>query len=348
MYNDRVPAPEANPMLQTVDGSTLSTTFHGLVEDCHQMYGVEVVATNESGTGSPAFSPEFRPSGIVTPGAPPHYVVVLLDGIGESQPGFAMDPYKPLGDNTQSSYYPEHWNASTGREEEANFAGTPKGPWSFFHKWNFGEVNNPAQGISNGQAVDRSDPLYSTSTPRAVRGNAEGIAGGTYTHSFMLDALAGKGAIILPFSYSRTILKDQNQLFTGAHLFRTASGPKFFYPGYSQCDSAQQPYKPECSPDFKRYTTSLDQEVDFIAQIWPSARIVVMGHSQGGLIAFEWFCSAVDPGRCDIGRPCGSGPTASPELPRRIFPRLTHQRCVFADRRLLRRPSNLPGVQPPW
>ncbi len=247
-YNDRLPAPQAGPVSKTVGSSALSVTVPGLVEDCHQMYVVSVAAQGAAGTGLPATSGPFRPSGLVVSGTAPYEVVILLDGINESKPGFTMDPYKPTLDNVPS-YCPESWNSSTSTEGEADFNGAPNGPWEFFDKWNFQD-----------------------STPQALPNNASGLPQQTLTHSFMLDAIAAQGSIILPFSYN------------GATLKPGTPDPTFSFKGYSNCDST-----PGCGKSINADALLLNKEITSITAVWPDVPIVVMGHSQGGLIAFTWW-----------------------------------------------------------
>jgi hypothetical protein len=190
-----------------------------------------------------------------------------------------MNPYTPTGtptlDNTPS-YCPESWQPFIGTrynvESEAAFSKAPKGPWSFFHKWNFGEVDSAGNATGNDE-----------STPRApFPGNAQGVAPGTYTNSFMLDAIAGQGAIILPYSYN------------AAGLLGNVANPTFYYDGYTACDSTPGEPGGICGensdgPSIPADVNTLNQEVKSISAVWPSSRIVVMGHNQGGLIAFQWW-----------------------------------------------------------
>lgn len=285
VYNDRVPQPSVGTQSIICPGDTrcsspTSATFSNLLMDCHQRYTISVYAEDGSLVGPPAISASFRPSGILVPNGSPPYVVILLDGVAESQPGFTVNPYQPTLDGVPS-YCPESWSASSNSEQEADFAGAPNGPWSFFHKWNVGEVDNPLVGISNGQASDKNPDGTTPNTeslPRAVDNNSEGLSPGTYTHTFMLDAIAAQGAIILPFSYKGYGFPNNFQ-----------SQPAFTFYGYSRCQSL-----PGCGPTIQQDAALLDGEVSAAAHIWPSSRIVVMGHSQGGLIAYEWWLCSHD------------------------------------------------------
>lgn len=286
-YNDRLPAPNLGPyggaVSRTVGPTVRSWHFAGLLEDCHQRYHVTVSTLTATGLTGSVTSRSFRPSGIVPSSGSPPYVVILLDGVAESQPTFTVNPYLPTTDGVPS-YCPESWNSALGDEQEADFAGAPNGPWSFFHKWNVGEIDNPLPpqpfvSVSDGQPAgsnpDNSQP-NTESLPRAVAGNTQGLVPGTYTHSFMLDALAGSGAIIIPYSY-KGFGFDSN--------FK--SRPAFTFYGYTSCQSL-----PGCGPTIQEDANLLDSEVRAASQVWPFSKIIVMGHSQGGLIAYEWWmCS---------------------------------------------------------
>ena len=290
---DRVPPPSlVTPPAQRVPATVSSLTVSGLLEDCHQLYQVVVTPETGPGSGPAGKSPVFRPSGIVESGKAPPYVVILLDGINESQPGFTMNPYKPTLDGNPS-YCPEARNASSGTEAEADFAGAPNGPWSFFHKWNFGEVKD-------GQAVGPNDKGYDESAPRAVAypKPPPNVVPGTYTHSFMLDAIASRGAIILPFSYKGYGFAPNFQ----AH-------PGFSYYGYGGCQAT-----PGCpgAPLIPEDAKLLDGEVNDAASVWPTSKIVVMGHSQGGLIAFEWWACSHNGLPQSAAKDCGGVRTTLP------------------------------------
>ena len=266
VYTDRIPRPSASAITRNVSSTTQVYILNGLVEDCHERYVVSVSARNAAGIGAAATSSSFRPSGIVAPHSvvkSPAFVLILVDGVNESQPGFTMDPYTPTLDGSPS-YCPEAWNASMSSEAESDFAGSPAGPWSFFHKWNFGEVDSHGNGTGNDELAPRAV---------AIPSPPQGISPGTYTHSFMLDAVAAQGAIILPFSYK-------------GYGFSSAPNhdPLFTFYGYSACQST-----PGCGPTIDSDASLLASEVSAAARTWPASRIVVMGHSQGGLVAFAWW-----------------------------------------------------------
>ena len=274
--NDRVPAPSLGAnggMVRVAVGpGTTRYTFSNLLADCHQRYDVSVQTMTAGGESAPVFTPSFRPSGTVVPGQDPPYVVVLVDGILSQAPGFTMNPYAP---NTGAvhSYCPESWTPggptdSAGTEGEADFATAPNGPWSFFHKWNVGEING--DGTANTSNADQEWE----SEPKSLTGG-----GGTnsFTHTFMLDALAATGAIILPFSYHMTSTCDPS---TGAYLSGSRSDPTFHFPGYSATDSGGT----ACQGGVWFWGQMLGAELHSIHNMWPSAKLVVIGHSQGGLV----------------------------------------------------------------
>jgi len=276
-YNDRVPAPSVGTESASCPGdphctSATSAVFRDLLMDCHQRYSVSVYAEDGNLVGPPAISNSFRPSGILVHSGSPPWVVILIDGINESQPGFTVNPYQPTLDGNPS-YCPESWNSSTMSEQEADFAGSPNGPWSFFNKWNVGEVDG--NGQPTGQNPDGTSP-NTESLPRALANDPHGTFPGTYTHSYMLDAIAAQGAIIIPFSY-------KGYGFSG----NFQSQPGFTFYGYDGRQSTPGP-----GPDIQQDVSLLDSEVSVASQVWPYSWIVVMGHSQGGLIAYEWWMCA--------------------------------------------------------
>jgi hypothetical protein len=285
--NDRLPAPNAGAVVQDFNDPTkLSTDIQGLVEDCHQLYTISVAALNGTAVGPTTDSSRVRPSGIVEPGQDPPYVVILVDGINSKEPGFTDDPYKPSSDNP-SGYCPESFTTS-GTFNQANFFHTSNGPWSFFHKWQYGEIDD--SGNPTGKNPDGGTQYggNSESLPRARanadEGNTQGVTpAATETHAFMLDAIAAKGAIILNFSYK------------GGAIGRN----RFVFNAYSACDSApggsvvaDSPSCPLHTPSIQSDAVNLASEVSAASAQWPTSKIVILAHSQGGLIAFTyWACA---------------------------------------------------------
>lgn len=272
IYTDRIPRPSAGTVSVTLGGSVQSWGFTGLVEDCHQQYAVTVAAQNAAGTGPTVVTSSFRPSGNLTAGSPPPFVVILLDGISESKPGFTMDPYKPTASN-EPSYCPESLDSWGNPIGYAGFKSAPKGPAEFFSKWNYFDPNDTGGG---------NVPMKSSnSTPRDLKSGNE-------THSFMLDAIAATGAMILPFSYN------------GAVLTRSGSSLLFTFPAYTACNSTPFPPGAGCFPtadlSIHKDVQTLALEITSIQSVWRNVPIVVIGHSQGGLIAFDAWQSGVLPG----------------------------------------------------
>lgn len=345
--NNRRPRPAAAvPSAVTVSASApLRATLKGFTEDCHQLYRISVTPeTNGSPSGSAAYSPVFRPSGIVTPGKRPPYVVVMLDGIGSQEAGFSMDPYHPTAIGPDS-YCPQNVNngvpvpitTGTGANQLPNnaFRGKPYGPKEFFFKWN---AWDPAD--DHGSNVPKQD---SNSTPR-------GLVPGTQTYdkptySWMLDGIAATGAMILPYSYWGATMQGHG-----------SADPTFVFNAYTDCNSTPAPsctqdnhLDPGGKPDpshqdydnaVHSFSLSEDEdrlktEVDSIENVWPNEPIVIIGHSQGGLIAFETWRQHMLPGAAhhlfsldspingvcagrNVGLPCG-GPPGYPPYADRFF-----------------------------
>jgi hypothetical protein len=304
-YTDRVPAPSlGNGGVQqyTLPASARSYTFVGLYQDCHERYRMSVTALSASGPSAPVFTQSFRPSGHVIPSQDPPYVVVLVDGIDSQQPGFQMNPYTPTTGPVQS-YCPESWdptlNNGNGGETEANFAkpyglappNGPTGPWSFFHKWSHGETDE------NGSPTNGSSNLLYASEPKLLGGPGANGGPSSFTHTFLLDDIAARGAIILPFSYHSNlncITSLQGSLNgIGAQVSGSVHNPTFSYPAYGKSDSdpipiVNDPLQP-CRGNINYWSQILEATLKSIHQTWPTSKLVVMGHSQGGLVvATAW------------------------------------------------------------
>ncbi len=298
IYTDRKPAPSLGPTTggaqqYTLPPSARSFTFKGLYEDCHQRYTMSVTGLSASGPSAAVFTQSFRPSGYVIPGQDPPYVVVLVDGISSVEPKFSMNPYQPSTVGSVQSYCPESWdstlNHGNGGETEAALLQPPFGPWSFFHKWSHGEIDNagnPTTGVKFGP-----DLLYA-SEPKLLSGSQANGGQNSFTHSFMLDDIAARGAIILPYSYPLHTLCTQQQTVY-AQVTGTTSDPFFNFPGYNQADSNPFPLLNDvgndCRGDIPTYAKTLGSELQSIHNMWRSSKLVVIGHSQGGLIvATAW------------------------------------------------------------
>jgi hypothetical protein len=205
--------------------------------------------------------------------------VILLDGIGESKQGFINDPYDPndLVQDGFPSYCPEAFISPNGSLTsapswpETDYFTPPFGPSQYFAKWNFFDPSDNANG--------NNPPVNSNSTPRTLDAQQ------SPTNQFMLDAIAAQGAIILPYSYTSAYL-------TGPH--------EFVFTAYTRCNSTPGQGGFGCNDlnipngGDKDYTLdqdvqTLDGEIRSINAVWPKTEIVLIGHSQGGLIAWMWW-----------------------------------------------------------
>lgn len=275
--NNRIPAPLATSVSTPPPGAPGSVTISpgtvgGLIEDCHQAYSISVTPMEGNVAGPVAtWTTWVRPSGIVqaSPAEPP-YVVVLLDGIAESKAGLEFNPSNPTPQ--VPSYCPQAFEAPSGTFGvpswlDANFYPAPNGPLQFFEKWNFYDPSDTNGG---------NDPATeSNSTPRSLDGQE------TPTNEFMLDAVAAQGGVILPYSYTGATLKSPTD---------------FSFTDYTVCNSTPPGVIPftDCkngdnNQSIRQDVNALNSEIVSINKVWPHSHIVVMGHSQGGLIAFDWF-----------------------------------------------------------
>jgi Legume lectin domain/Fibronectin type III domain len=127
-----------------------------------------------------------------------------------------------------------------------------------------------------------SDGLHEDTSrdPKPVQGmignwgseNSAGAGVGFGAGNRLTDTLASVGAVLLPFSVK------------GAHLSEAPTAPTFTFTGYSIYDIGS--FDPR---DRYAHARTLNDEITSVHTVWPSARIVVVGHSQGGLIAHDWW-----------------------------------------------------------
>lgn len=92
--------------------------------------------------------------------------------------------------------------------------------------------------------------------------------GGLATDACLVARLAGAGSVLLPYSY------------TGAALSSGGGAATFHLSGYTAGDSRQ---------DVTKSVAQLGSEIHSVEATWPQSRIVLIGHSGGGLIAEAWW-----------------------------------------------------------
>ncbi len=85
----------------------------------------------------------------------------------------------------------------------------------------------------------------------------------------LIDTLASTGGYVLPFSY------------TGATVSGSGTSATFTVNSYNKDDVANNTIQDE--------QAKLDTEIANVRNVWPSAAIIVVGHSNGGLIAEQWW-----------------------------------------------------------
>lgn len=92
----------------------------------------------------------------------------------------------------------------------------------------------------------------------------------------LIDRLAAAGGYVLPFSYVEHPSK------TGAVMSGTSAAPLFTAPAYSPTAVAIDDPRYDEPP-------ALQSEISSIHRIYPDTPIIVIGHSNGGLIAEQWW-----------------------------------------------------------
>ena len=263
----------------SVTGSgSQSGTITGLLADCHQEYIFTVSAVNAAGTGPPsAYGTALLPSQPSPPdatGSPPHFrtsgivaqadnvppvVVVTVDGFGSQY------FLKSNGNPKTTTVDPlVGVNASGAQHVDSSGNGLP-----------ISYCVEGEQGVSP-LHVNASVPgaIWPTDYHFDAPGFDPGfVNNGRYvkTHHYLLDQLVEYGGIALPYSYT-----------SAATLSASATGvPKFTFTGYTQDKSSTQ--------DPKKDVKLLAKEVDSIHNTWPFTKIVLLGHSGGGLVVEQYW-----------------------------------------------------------
>ena len=242
-----------------------------LLEDCHQEYTFTVSAVNADGTGPPsdygtALVPT-RPSPPDATGSPSHFrtsgvvaqydnqppvVVVTVDGFGSFASRDAkLDPLVGRGRPTLRA--PGHRFPTAGKGSKFRHQlATPASRTPWVPDMHFDDPGATATKAGLQPAIFLSDGTY------------------TATH-FLLDQLVAGGGVALPYSYSKT-----------AKLTLSPAGiPTFRFKAYS-IDRSRTQAVPK---DVKL----LAHEVDSIHTAWPSSKIILLGHSGGGLVVEQYW-----------------------------------------------------------
>jgi len=264
--NDRVPAPSAAPISQMLPSTVTVTTLHGLVADCHQTYDFSVTARNAAGLSAPrvAGGGPHRPSGNLIPNqsGDPPLVVLLVDGKGYS------GSTSIVGGNSYNPLKPT---------TSGPFTYCPEMPWDGVSA----QAATPFQPALQDFLGEADQRGWNWRLPPVSFFTGNGPL--LYTHSFMLDPLAAIGAVVLPYGYPSG----------PASLARLPNGnPNFAFPGYT-VDNNSDPYAE---------AATLAAEVQQIHSVWRTSRLVVIGHSHGGLVAYLfWGGAGVGPGVGALG-----------------------------------------------
>ncbi|MHB8573171.1 MAG: DUF7948 domain-containing protein [Candidatus Dormibacteria bacterium] len=246
-----IPAAPASTINLSVAGNVTTASVRGLVIDCHTRYSATITAVNSDGSSPSAATPPLRTSGYVAAATAPARVIVVVDGEGSGHDAESFDPLAPNvrdGSGAGSpTYCPESGLGVRTRYIDAGYD-------EFNSSWNLGY---PAPSAPAGVAAP------------VLTGD-----GSTLTHRYLLDLLAGNGALVLPFSY------------TGATLSGNASNPIFTSRLYGPGNSSDG--------DFENAAYTLEQELSSINSVWPSAEIDLVGFGQGGLVS-ELFWEQLRP-----------------------------------------------------
>ncbi len=122
---------------------------------------------------------------------------------------------------------------------------------------------------SSGSMSDKPPPLQSILNDYKPAGGFPSQSGDGYATLSLTDALGQAGAVIIPFSYKGAILSGSPLAPT-----LTVQSSVSTDPGNNSPISEAQ---------------VLGDEINSIHQVWENAKITVIGHSNGGLVAELWW-----------------------------------------------------------
>jgi hypothetical protein len=203
----------------------------------------------------------------------PKVAVILIDGVGSQED--AGGKFYPVsvahpdnGVQTVTSYCPVDPNGNARNKDR----GWPVGLEQELRRWSEFSTSGGSSGSSgsSGSGCGSTGSSGSNGSSGSSSGTCssdvckDGV--GLNTDKCLVARLADAGAVLLPYSYTGAILSKETSAFT-------------FNP-YQASDTQQRPHTS---------VEKLDDELRSIHTAWPQTRIVIIGHSYGGLIAELWW-----------------------------------------------------------
>ena len=254
-------------------------TITGLLMDCHQEYSFTVSAVNAGGAGPPsaygtAFLPK-QPSPPDATGSPPHFRTSGVVAQRNNQPPVVVVTVEGFG----AQYF---------LDNSGNPKTTTVDPLVGVNSSGVQQVNSSGDGLPISYCMEGEQrgarPNANASVPTAIWAVDEHFDlpgfdpgflnnAGQYvdTHHYLLDQVIEGGGVALPYSYT-----------SAAALSVSPAGvPRFRFTGYTQDKSITQ--------DPNKDVTLLAKEVNSIHMAWPDSRIVLVGHSGGGLVVEQYW-----------------------------------------------------------
>jgi hypothetical protein len=221
----------------------------------------------DAGSGQLCSSPTLVARGAGLP-PEPRVAVILIDGAGSEEGGGDFYPLAPVGDSADSglpmvsNYCPVNPDGS-----ERGFA--PTGLNDAIRRWSEFEAHALYLGLA--VPVGRGDD------------DACKPSGGLRLGTCLVAELANAGAVLLPFSYAAGFTFDLgagDSGRAGALLEPKPEGVVFRMKSFDKNQSRRR---------VNDASELLDGELATIHAAWPDTRIVLLGHSYGGLVAENWW-----------------------------------------------------------
>jgi hypothetical protein len=201
------------------------------------------------------------------PGSHPKFIAIMLQGVSSyvlTNPDINI-PHEGTSFNAAQASY---CATSPNDKPQSNGALPPNNSNAVLRSMADGWLNYtyPGNGapFSNGTGV-----RYSTDASTVYSGGDD-----------LINKLALAGGYVLPYSYC--CLLGSNPVLYGAGMTGSAAKPMFTFFSYDGKDVASGDPQLGDPP-------LLNQEIASIHKIFPSVPIVLIGHSNGGLVAEQWW-----------------------------------------------------------
>jgi hypothetical protein len=198
----------------------------------------------------------------VTSNGDPRFVVVLASGI----------------DSALNWKYPAKWNAPGAGH---GGTGSPRPDFTYSPLKQAICPDDPMSPLNGDEPPPGIDSEHGTTHPGPGAGLVHAFSSDwPEGNTDLVQVIASHGGVVLPFSYVRN----------GVQISGKAADAVVSILGYGPWDVGGTVPGSQTGIDYRSTAAYfMEKELESIHAAWPSSRIVVVGHSEGGLVAERWW-----------------------------------------------------------